>query len=473
MKLMILGSSHRTHAVVWAACEANIDATPPVFEEIYVAGYNAGVEAYHPSVTMFECPKTPDELFCYMLDRGDPCTWVMVVDSENQILWAGDTFRDHGINVAAASLRTLGNTEGSKAHGSMLCDRAEVPTPLYLPLRAGDYEQGIEHIRRIFADDKKGCVVEFDGFAGGKGVTVCFSFEEAEAALRAILIDKKFGPPTYGPYWAVIEDLARGTEERSVLAATWGRYCEMLPITADYKRRFDLNGGPMTGSMGCTMNQADQDAGILGYYEVCLVDPILKELDLMGCPGSGFFFPGIMLSPTEDGDDCEEVLELNYRLPGPECLPIIMWYGGTFLYFVFRAAGVEPHERLPEAWGTVPEPEDLREDFVCVTLADAAYPNGKARGGDLIEGLDAFEGNPNVKIFFDGVVYGNGKFYTKVGAGRILFVVAKGPNPAEAYDLAYQVVAAIKFYNMAYRCDIGLKQKQAWIEANASGCLGA
>lgn len=437
MKLLCIGSSHRTHAVVWAARQHE------KINQVFVAGYNAGV-AQWKDVVMF--PLTPPtELLRYALDHNIDMVWI---DSENDILVYGDTFRGHGIATCAPSTLALSLTETSKAGGKRTCDKAGVPTTRWDSF--WDYEEAVEYVKELFAHGEPGCAVKFDGLAGGKGVVVALSQEKALAALHDIFVEQKFGPPTVGPYWAVIEHLAEG-EETSAMAACWGTKSVMLPMCRDKKRRGDGDTGPLTGSMGCTMIQKDQDRRRIWNLRQAYLEPILAALADMLCWFNGFLFPGLM------GQD---VLELNARLGGPEALPIIYWLGPRFIDLMFFACGLESIADLPY----VHFPE-VDEDFVCVVMADDGYPMTKARGGDQISGLERFADNPNVMVFHDGTEFRDGVYYTKKGAGRVLFVVARGANVVVARKRAYDAVNAIKFHNEGHRTDIGAREEEEYIQA--------
>jgi phosphoribosylamine--glycine ligase len=266
------------------------------------------------------------------------------------------------------------------------------------------------------------CVVKADGLAAGKGVFVCRTQEDLDAALRAAA--------AYGD--VLIEELLEG-EEASVLALTDGHRVLPLPGARDYKRAGDRDTGPNTGGMGAF-------SPVPGLDVEELVDrihrPVLEELAQRRTPFIGVLFAGLMLT-----DKGVRVLEFNCRIGDPEAQTILPLLEGDLLPALAAAARGD----LSDA-----ELRGSDEAAVTVALAAGSYPEGQDSGSP-IEGIDAAEAE-GALVFHAGTALRDGRLVTN--GGRILNVTAVGATVGEARDVAYRAVGHISFAGAKYRSDI-------------------
>jgi phosphoribosylamine--glycine ligase len=276
------------------------------------------------------------------------------------------------------------------------------------------------------------CVVKADGLALGKGVTVCSTLTEAEAAIDACLGERRFGAAGER---VVVEERLSGPEV-SVLVLTDGLRVRALVPACDYKRAGDGGTGPMTGGMGVYAPPSGMDVPALVEQVVTtIVEPVVARLAADGTPYAGCLYAGLMLT-----DDGPRVLEFNARFGDPEAQVVLPLVEEDVLELLLACALRELGAGRCA----------LRaQSAVGVVLAARGYP-GTVRTGDAISGLDALDGD--VLCFHAGTAGADGVLRT--AGGRVLTVVALGDTLAAARETAYANVERISFEGAWHRSDI-------------------
>jgi phosphoribosylamine--glycine ligase len=277
-------------------------------------------------------------------------------------------------------------------------------------------------------------VVKADGLAAGKGVVVCGSVEEAEAAIREILVDRIHGA---AGATLLLEEKLSGPEA-SCIAFTDGEQVRMLPAAQDHKRVFDGDRGPNTGGMGAFCPTPKVSEALLAEIERTVLLPAVGELKRRGHPFRGALYAGLMLTPQG-----VRVLEFNARLGDPETQPILMRLRGDLVPALLAVARGD--------LSGVTLDVDPRASIGVVVAAEG-YP-GKVTGGDVIHGLDAALA-ADQQLFQAGTASGPGGQVVTAG-GRVLTVCALGAGTAEAMRRAYDALGKVFFRGMQFRTDIG------------------
>jgi len=280
-------------------------------------------------------------------------------------------------------------------------------------------------------------VVKADGLAAGKGVVVAANRDEAIDAVRAAMVDHRFGAAGSR---VVLEECLVGPEA-SFFAICDGRRAVPLTSAQDHKRIFDGDRGPNTGGMGAFAPSPLVDGAMQARVMREIVDPVLNGMRAEGAPYSGFLYVGLML--TCDGP---RVIEFNVRFGDPEA-QVVMPLIASDLHPVLDAAA---RGALDESSAVSMKPQVS----VGVVLASAGYP-GEIRVGQPITGLDEANAEPGVMVFHAGTAMKDNQLVT--AGGRVLTVVASGTDYAQARDRAYAAAARVRFEGMQYRHDIGLK----------------
>ena len=397
MKVLVVGSGGREHALAWALSRS------ARLSELHAAPGNPGIAA------LASChPVHTDDLASLVPLAGELRVDLVVVGPEAPLV-AGlaDELRQRGIAVFGPGAGAA-RIEGSKAFSKEVMDAADVPTARSLTVA------------------RPPCVVKADGLAAGKGVWVCNTQAELDAALRAA---EALGQPFH------LEELLVG-EEVSVFALCDGSSSIALPAAQDYKRIGDGDEGPNTGGMGSYSPVPRLSEAEVAELVESLCTPIVAELARRGSPFVGALFAGVML--TQDGP---RVLEYNCRFGDPETQSLLPRLEVDLLDLLAAAA----HGGLDLAPIAASE-----SAAVTLVLAAGDYP---ARGdsGSPITGIDEAEA-AGALVFHAGTALHDGRLVTN--GGRILNVTALGDSIAEARTAAYAAAAHIDFPGMRYRTDI-------------------
>lgn len=425
MRILIIGSGGREHALAWKLNQS------PGQPEIFIAPGNGG--------TAQEGENIP-------VDAGDvPGLMRIVAEKKIDFVIPGpelplvngivDACRAAGVpcfGPPAAAARL----EGSKVFAKTIMKEAGVPTADFAVFT--DYAAAVAYVR------SRGCplVVKADGLAAGKGVVVARDAEQAVAALKEMMIDKEFGA---AGETVVIEDTLVG-EEASFLVFCQGDTVIPLPSAQDHKAARDGDTGPNTGGMGAYSPAPILPAGRYDEMVELVIRPVMRTMEARGCPFTGVLYAGLMM--TEEGP---KTLEFNVRFGDPECQPLLMRLEGDLLDVMLACA----EGRLHEASLSYTD-----ETALCVVVAAKGYPGAYPKGMS-ISGIDRAEAaHPGkVKVFHAGTKDEGGGAYAS--GGRVLGVTALGPDLAAAQKRAYDAVAEIRMVDGFWRRDIGSKGLRA------------
>ena len=419
MKVLVIGGGGREHALVWKL--ANDSRRPQVF----CAPGNAGTAGLAQNLAI--SATDIEKLLAWALENRPALT---VVGPEAP-LCAGlvDRFQEKGLRVFGPC-QAAAQMEGSKIFSKEVMEAAGVPTA-----KAAKFTEAAAAI--AYAKEQAyPLVIKADGLAAGKGVVICQTPAEAEAAIDEMLVKGVFGAAGRS---VLIEEFLDG-EEASILALVDGREIVMLASAQDHKRIFDHDQGPNTGGMGayCPAPVVKQDLWPVIREQV--FERTLAELRRRGIVYKGVLYAGLMI-----GSRGPKVLEFNCRFGDPETQAILPRLAGDLIPALDACVDGTLQERLVQ-W----KPDAC----VCVVMAAAGYP-GSYPSGDPIEGLEQAGAIRDAVVFHAGTQLKDGK--TVTAGGRVLGVTALGKDLKGAIGRVYQAVEQIKFNGAQYRKDIGAK----------------
>jgi phosphoribosylamine--glycine ligase len=416
MKILVIGSGGREHALAWRLAQS------PKVSRVFVAPGNAGT-AREEGCHNLEIEAIPD-LVRYAKEGGIHAT---VVGPEAPLA-AGvvDAFRAEGLRIFGPS-RMAAQLEASKDFAKRFMARHDIPTALYATFT--DAKSAHAHVMKHGAP----IVIKADGLAAGKGVVVADTVDEAHAAIDMMLGGEKLGQAGHR---VVIEEYMEG-EEASFIVMVDGRNVLPLASSQDHKRIFDGDLGPNTGGMGAYSPALVVTPDVHHRVMSEIVNPVVKGMAAEGVPYTGFLYAGLMIG----ADGAPRVVEFNCRLGDPETQPIMMRLKSDLLTLVDRA--------IDGALDTV-EAEWDRRAALGVVIAAAGYPDAP-RKGDEIHYLP--KDGDDVHVFHAGTARRDGKVVTS--GGRVLCVTALGDKVQIAAERAYEVVDKIRFDGMQLRRDIG------------------
>ncbi|GAX88745.1 phosphoribosylamine--glycine ligase [Effusibacillus lacus] len=417
MKVLVIGSGGREHALVWKLAES------PRVDKIFCAPGNAGIAQIAECVPI--AVEAVEQLADFVQREGVDLT---VVGPEAALLsGVVDEFEKRGLRIFGPR-REAALIEGSKSFAKDLMMELGVPTAKYQTFT--QMEPALQYIREQGAP----IVVKADGLAAGKGVIVAQTVTEAEDAVRSIMEAKEFGE---AGSQVVIEEFLAG-EEATVLAFVDGQTVRLMVPSQDHKQVFDGDKGPNTGGMGTYAPVSKVSAKLLKEVETTIIRPVVDGLAAKGTPYKGVLYAGLML--TAQGP---KVIEFNARFGDPETQVVLPLLENDL---------VEVAEAVIE--GRLGEVELSWKNgaAVCVILAAQGYP-GSYRKGDVITGLDHLP--EQVAVFHAGTAAKDGQLVTN--GGRVLGVTGFGHDLKAAKEAAYRGVEAIHFEGMHYRTDISDK----------------
>jgi phosphoribosylamine---glycine ligase len=417
MNILVVGRGGREHAIVW-----KLKMSPKV-NKLYCAPGNAGIASDAECVPIDEFAF--DELIAFAKEKAID---LVVVGPEDPLFaGAADAFEAAGIRVFGPR-GSAAIIEGSKAFTKDLLKKYNIPTAAYETF--DKFDEALAYLHSQGAP----IVIKADGLAAGKGVTVAWTTEEAEEALRTIMLDKAFGQAGDK---VVVEEFLQG-QEMSILSFVDGETVKPMPAAQDHKPIFDNDRGPNTGGMGTYSPLPHIPQSVIDEAIRTIVKPTAEAMVAEGRPFRGVLFAGLMI--TESGP---KTIEFNCRFGDPET-QVVLARLESDLAELFLAT-VEG--RLAEV-----EPKWSDESAVCVVLAAGGYP-GPYKKGDQITGLD--EVSESV-VFHAGTAFGSdGSIVTN--GGRLLGVTATGATFEEARRKAYTDVDRIRYEGKQYRTDIGKK----------------
>ena len=418
MKVLVIGSGGREHALAWKITE-NKEVS-----RIYVAPGNAGT-ATNPNMTNVAITDI-DGLVQFAKDENIDVTIVGPEAPLSQGIV--DKFQAAGLKIFGPT-QAAAQLESSKDFSKAFMIRHHIPTAAYETF--SDAKPAHDYI------DQQGVpiVIKADGLAAGKGVVVAMTNQEAHDAVDMMLGDNKFGDAGAR---VVIEEFLTG-EEASFMVMVDGTNILPLATSQDHKRLLDGDQGPNTGGMGAYSPAPVVTPEIHAKAMREIIRPTVEGMAKDGIPFTGFLYAGLMISP--DGDI--KTLEFNCRMGDPETQPIFMRLKSDLLTLVLHAM----NGTLDQA-----ETEWDRRFALGVVMASANYPT-TPKLGDEITGLDKqLEG---AYVFHAGTKLVNGKVVTS--GGRVLCVTALGETVKFAQQQAYKMLADIEFDGAQHRTDIGYR----------------
>jgi phosphoribosylamine--glycine ligase len=417
MRILVVGSGGREHALAWKLRQS------PRVREVFCAPGNGGMGAVATCV-----PIKADDLEGLLAFAREHAIGLTVVGPEAP-LSAGivDLFQEHGLQVFGAS-RAAAELEGSKSFAKELMRRHGIPTAAARAFT--DPAAARAYVRTVAAP----LVVKADGLAAGKGVVICATREEAEAAIGTIMEQRAHGA---AGDQVLIEEFLVG-EEASFLAFTDGTTVVPMPVSQDHKAVFDGDRGPNTGGMGAYSPAPVVTPALFEEVLRTVMEPTVRAMAAEGRPYRGVLYAGLMI--TSEG---LKVLEYNARVGDPEAQPILCRMKSDLLP-VLEACMEGRLDSVAVDWHD--------DAAVCVVLASGGYP-GAYRTGLPISGLEAAGREEGVVVFHAGTALRDGHVVT--AGGRVLGVTARGATIRQAIERCYRAAAHISFDGMHYRRDIG------------------
>ena len=421
MRVLVVGSGGREHALAWALAKSDR------VDNVLVAPGNAGTAA-EPGV---ENVPVGAEDIDGLLELAKTAQIDLTVIGPEAPLVAGivDRFKKHGLRCFGPTASGA-RLEGSKAYTKDFLQRYNIPTAAYKNFT--DIDAALAYAETCTLPT----VVKADGLAAGKGVIIAHTREEAVAAVNRVMNDRAFGEAGNE---IVIEDFLDG-EEASFMAIVDGEAILPLATSQDHKARDDGDKGPNTGGMGAYSPAPVIDAAMTERVMNEVMRPTVEGLKKDGEHYTGFLYAGLMIG----ADGVPRVLEFNCRMGDPETQPILFRLKTDLVDLIDAALDGKLNE-VSADWDPRPS--------LGVVLAAGGYPDSYNKG-DIITGLDADE-SEDVKIFHAGTKATSAGVATN--GGRVLCAVALGKNVADAQTKAYELVKRINWDNVYYRNDIGYR----------------
>jgi phosphoribosylamine--glycine ligase len=419
MRVLVIGSGGREHALVWKLAQSKD------IDKVYSAPGNGGI------CDIAECADIKAEDIDGLLDLAVRQKVELTVVGPEAPLARGivDKFNAKGIRIFGPT-KAAAQIESSKVFMKSLMKKYNIPTADFEVFTssapAKDYIKGL----------KRKFVVKADGLAAGKGVVVCATKEEGLAAIDAIM-DKKIFKDAGNK--VIIEECLEG-EEASIIAVTDGEDAVPLSSAQDHKRIYDGDKGPNTGGMGAYSPAPVVSDDALGGIMKDVIDPTIDAMLKEGIQYKGVLYAGLML--TKSGP---KVLEFNCRFGDPETQAVLPRLKDDLVDLIDASIDDEI-DLLSLQWDTRP--------CVSVVVASGGYP-GEYKTGFEIEGLEGLKRLKDVHVFHAGTKKTGDRIVTS--GGRVLNVTALGSDIKDAIDKCYNAVNLIEFEGMHFRRDIGYR----------------
>jgi phosphoribosylamine---glycine ligase len=424
MKVLIVGSGGREHALAWKCASASR------VTEVLVAPGNAGT-ATEPKVRNVDV-QADDIAGLVRLAQAEEVDLTLIGPEAPLVAGVVDSFVARGLKCFGPT-RKPARLEGSKAFTKEFLKRHEIPTAAYATFTRDTFDPSYVQKQR------PPIVVKASGLAAGKGVVIVDSVAEAIQAARA-MFDGQFGAAGDE---VVIEEFLQG-EEASFIVMADGENILPFASSQDHKRRDDGDHGPNTGGMGAYSPAPVVTPAMHARIMKQVIEPTIRGLAKEGMPYTGFLYAGVMVAP----DGTPNVLEFNCRFGDPETQPIMMRLQSD-LTELCEAALEGRLDQVQAKW-------DPRA-ALGVVMAAGGYPDA-VRKGDVIEGLEEAAKLPG-KVFHAGTLLDEeGRIVTN--GGRVLCAVGLGDSVRDAQRAAYVLTDAIHWSGVQYRRDIGYRAVQ-------------
>lgn len=411
MNVLVIGRGGREHALAWKLKQDG--------HHVFVAPGNDFMEG----MTCVSIHETDVEALAHFADENE-IEWTIVGPESSLMAGVVDTFRDKGLNIFGPT-KAAALLEGSKAFAKEVMMEAGIPTAAYEAFT--DAASALAYIEKLGAP----LVVKADGLAAGKGVTVAFTVEEAEAAVRDIFTTDKFGQQSQ----VVIEEFLDG-EEFSLMAFVSGERVIPMITSQDHKRAYDGDGGPNTGGMGAYSPMPHLSKDVYEEAVETALKPLAQTMVKRGTPFEGFLYAGLIL--TANGP---KVIEFNARFGDPETEVILPNLKSPLLDVI---EAVVRQESYSVEW--------IDGYTMGVVIAAEGYPDRPITG----QVLSGFESLPkDVLVFHAGTTKKGGQV---VGSGgRLLVVTVTKPTLLEAKTAVYAAISQLDLPKTFYRSDIGAR----------------
>jgi phosphoribosylamine--glycine ligase len=418
MKILVIGSGGREHALVWKIAKS------PLVSKVFCAPGNPGTAAIGENIPINQMDF--DKLLNFVKENEIELT---VVGPEDPLV-SGivDIFNDHSLKIFGPDKKAA-QLEGSKSFAKDLMQKYDIPTASFNTFDSAP-------TAKSYLKDKTSypVVLKASGLAAGKGVLICRTLDEAIDGVTLIMEDKAFG--TAGDM-LIIEDFLEG-EEVSIFALSDGEDYLLLSPAQDHKKALDGDQGKNTGGMGAYGPAPLATKALIDLVRSQIIDPTFKAMISEGIPYKGLLYFGLIL--TEDGP---KVLEYNCRFGDPEAEVILPLLESDIVDLMLETieGGIKRH--------TV----NLFNGYALdVVLASGGYPDTYEKG-KVISGLNSLD--PDILVFHAGTKIQDNRLTTS--GGRVLNIVAKGSNFLQLRDVIYRNIERISFERMQYRKDIGYR----------------
>ena len=409
-KVLVVGSGGREHAIV------DVLSRSPQVGQVFCAPGNAGIALQATCVPIKDTDV--EGLKAFALEKGIDLT---VVGPEASLsVGIVDAFREAGLAIFGHT-KSATRIESSKEFAKEIMVKYGVPTAAYRSF--SDYGEALAYV----SSRPLPAVLKYDGLAAGKGVVIAGTMEEADAALRSMLLDSSFGKGK-----VVVEDFLTGPEF-SFMCFVSGENVYPMPLAQDHKRAYDGDKGPNTGGMGAYTHLPFVSDEERGFALESILKVVASAMVAEGCPLSGVLYGGLMKTPQG-----VKVIEFNARFGDPETevvLPLLL----SDAYDVFESVAV----------GREPGPLKWSDALTLgVVLASKGYPGHYDKGYEIsgLENVDAKIYHMGTALSKDGSVVTNG--------GRVMMVVGEGETVQKARDLVYEQISKISCSNLFCRYDI-------------------
>jgi phosphoribosylamine--glycine ligase len=416
MNILILGSGGREHSLAWAVNQN------PKCDILYCAPGNAGISKVAQCIDL-NIEKSSDVLkFC--LDKR--IQFVIIGPEAPLAMGIADDLRANNILTFGPSA-SAAKLESSKAFTKGVCDSCNAPTAKYA--RFTELELAIEYVHEQGAP----IVVKADGLAGGKGVIVAMTLDEAINGLKDIFSG------AFGKAGAevVIEEFMEG-EEASFFILSDGKNILPIGTAQDHKRVFDGDTGPNTGGMGAYSPAPIMTKDVTSKAISQIIQPTIDEMAKRGIPYQGVLYAGFMI---KDGEP--KLVEYNVRFGDPECQVLMMRLGAQALDAMLACAKGELNNYKLN-WAD--------DHALTIVYAAKGYPGTYEKGSNIL-GLDTISETTNIQVFHAGTKEEENNIIAT--GGRVLNITARGSSLKEAHRLAYEAIEKIHWENGFYRNDIG------------------
>jgi phosphoribosylamine--glycine ligase len=419
MKVLVVGSGGREHALVWKIAQS------PKVKKIYCAPGNAGIAAQAECISI----AADDIVQLASFAEHTSIDLTMVGPELPLTLGIVDEFEKRGLKICGPC-RSVAMIEGSKIFAKELMERYHIPTASYATFSTP------EEAKTYLREKGVPAVIKADGLAAGKGVIIARNLEKAEEAIDAILTRRIFGAAGER---IIIEECLKG-EEASFMAFTDGTTILPMPSSQDHKPLCDNDEGPNTGGMGAYSPAPVVTEKLQKKIMEEVMVPAVRGMARQGRKYKGILYAGLMIDQDEI-----KVLEFNARFGDPETQPVVIRMK-TDLLTVLEAVALEKLDQISLQWDERPA--------VCVVMASPGYPE-KYQKGIEIKGLERVTGMKDLEVFHAGTAFKDNRVVTS--GGRVLGVTALGDSIEGAINLAYQATAQIHWDGVHYRRDIGKK----------------